>query len=207
MAVILYGPSQVGANFLVPASIAFPTTFRSTKSSTLNSLLFTSLLYCQASFCWYSASHTITNSCHSSNRSSYFTINSPFLVGTNPVTQAPHWFNSAYMTTSTPYVRENRVSPVELLGVVQYAHETLGSSSAHLPLMPANLFFNPFTIALLVASTWPLLCESAGWNACSWYRDHYRTCERLCYQITTRYQIPRTLVLQISLLYSSIQTS
>ena len=56
------------------------------------------------------------------------------------------------MTASAPYVRENGVSPVDLLGVVQYAHKTLGSSSAHLPLVLSNLFFNPFTIALLVAS-------------------------------------------------------
>ena len=140
MAVILYGPSQVGANFLVPASLAFPTTFRSNKSPTLNSLLFTSLLYRQASFCWYSASRMVADSWHSSNRSSYFTINSPFLVGTNLVTWALHRFNSADMIASTPYVKENGISPVDLLGVVRYAHKTLGNSPAHLPLAPSNLF-------------------------------------------------------------------
>ena len=57
------------------------------------------------------------------------------------------------MTTSVMYVRENGVSLVDLLGVIQYAHKTLDSSSAHLPLIPSNLFFNPFTIALLVVST------------------------------------------------------
>ena len=99
---------------------------------------------------------------HSSNRSSCFTINSPFLVGTNPVTQALHRFTSADMIASAPYVRGNGVSPVDLLGVVWYAHKTLGSSSAHLPLTPSNLFFNPFTITLLVASAWLLLCGYAG---------------------------------------------
>ena len=57
------------------------------------------------------------------------------------------------MTASVMYVRENGVSLVDLLGVIQYAHKTLDSSSAHLPLIPSNLFFNPFTIALLVVST------------------------------------------------------
>ena len=104
----------------------------------------------------------VTVSRHFSNRSSYFTINSPFLVGTNPVTRALYGFTSASMTASTPYVRENRVSPVDLLGVVHYAHKTLDSSSAHLLLAPSNLFFKPFTIALLVASAWPLLCRYAG---------------------------------------------
>lgn len=32
---------------------------------------------------------------------------------------------------------------MDLLGVVWYAHKTLGNSSAYLPLLPSNLFFNP----------------------------------------------------------------
>ena len=152
MAVILFGPSQVEANFPTLTSLAFPTTFHSTKSPALNSLLFTSLLYHWASFCWYSASHMVANSRHSSNESSCFTINSSFLVGINPETWALHKCTLVGMTTSVSYVRENGVSPVDLLGVVQYAHKTLCSSSAHLPLVPSNRFFKPFTIALLVAS-------------------------------------------------------
>ena len=61
------------------------------------------------------------------------------------------------MTASAPYIKKNGVSLVDLLGVVQYAHKTLGSSLAHLPFVPSNLFFNPFTVALLVALAWPLL--------------------------------------------------
>ena len=57
------------------------------------------------------------------------------------------------MTAFVPYVRENGVSPVDLLGVVWYAHRILGNSSARLPLVPSNLLFNSFTITLLVALT------------------------------------------------------
>ena len=72
-------------------------------------------------------------------------------MGKNPETRAPHKFTSNGMTTSVPYIRENGISPIDLLEVVQYAHKTMGSSSAQLPLVSSNLFFNPFIIALLVA--------------------------------------------------------
>ena len=93
----------------------------------------------------------VADSWCSSNKFSYLTINSTFSVGTNPETWALHKFILAGMTALAPYVRENGVSPMDLLTVVQYAHRTLGSSSAHLPLTPYNLFFNLFTMALLVA--------------------------------------------------------
>ena len=157
MAVTLYGPSQVGASFPALISCIFPTTLRSTRSPAPNSLFLTSLLYLRASFCRYSASRIVANSRCSSNKSSCFNINSEFLVGLNLTTQELHRFISAGITASAPYVREKGVSLVDLLGVVRYAHRTLGNSSAHLPLEPFNLFFNPFTIALLVASAWPLL--------------------------------------------------
>ena len=44
----------------------------------------------------------------------------------NSATHALHNFISAGMMASAPYVRENGVSPIDLLGVVQYAHKTLG---------------------------------------------------------------------------------
>ena len=56
------------------------------------------------------------------------------------------------MIAFAPYVREKWVSLRDLLEVVRYAHRTLGNSFAHLPLEPSNLLFNPFTIALFVAS-------------------------------------------------------
>ena len=62
-------------------------------------------------------------------------------------------FILAGMTASTPNVREKEVSPVDLLGVVLYAYRTLGSSSAHLPFASSNIFFNAFTITILMAST------------------------------------------------------
>ena len=83
-------------------------------------------------------------------------------MGSNLETRALHKFTSAGITVYAPYVREKGVSPMDLLRVVWYAHKTLGNSSAHLPLEPSNLLFNPFTIALFVASAWPLLCEYVG---------------------------------------------
>ena len=80
----------------------------------------------------------------------------------NLATWALHKFTSADMTASASYVRENGVSLMDLLGFIQYAHKTLGSSLAHLSLAPSNLFFNLPTIALLVASTWLLLYGYAG---------------------------------------------
>ena len=103
----------------------------------------------------------VTDSWRSSNKFNCLTINSELLAGMNLETQALHKFTSTSMTASAPYIRENGVSPVDLLGAVQYAHITLDNSSAHLPLAPFNLFFNSFTMALLVASTWPLLCRYA----------------------------------------------
>ena len=58
-------------------------------------------------------------------------------------------FTSTSMTASALYVRENEVFPVDLWGVVRYAHKILGNSSAQLPLAPSNLLFNPLKIVLL----------------------------------------------------------
>ena len=83
-------------------------------------------------------------------------------MGLNPKTQALHKFTSAGMTASVLYVKESEVSLVDLLGVVRYAHRTLGNSSAHPLLASFNLLFNPFTMALLLASAWSLLYGYAG---------------------------------------------
>ena len=76
----------------------------------------------------------VTNSRRSSNKSNCLIINSAFLAGENPKTQALHKFIPVGMTASVPYVRENGVSLVDFLGVVRYAHITLGNSLAYLPL-------------------------------------------------------------------------
>ena len=153
MAVTLYGPSQVGANFPALMSFVFPITFRSTRSPTPNSLFLTSLLYLWVSLYWYSAIRIVTDSQNSSSMFNYFIINSEFSIGLNPETRALHKFTFTNMTTSAPYVRENKVSPIDLLAIVRYAHRTLGNSSIDPPLAPFNLLFNLFTMALLVAST------------------------------------------------------
>ena len=72
----------------------------------------------------------VTDSWRSFNKFNCFSINSEFLARLNPKTGALHKFISDGMTASAPYVRENEVSLVDLLGVVRYAHRTLGNSSA-----------------------------------------------------------------------------
>ena len=94
---------------------------------------------------------------YSSSKSRCSTIISSLWTGLNPSIRALHMFTSAGMTTSVPYVKENGVSPVDLWGVVRYAHKTLGSSSAQLPLALSNLLFNPLRIVLLTALAYPLL--------------------------------------------------
>ena len=135
-----------------------------------------------------------------------FIINSEFLARLNPETRALYKFTSAGMTTSAPYVRENRISPVDLLELAQYAHKTLGNSSAHLPLAPSNILFNPFTMALLVTSAWPLLCGYVGVDTDLRCRGCHKTREKLCYQIATRCLTLGIPIPQILSLYSSIQT-
>uniref|UniRef100_A0A2N9HIY7 Uncharacterized protein n=1 Tax=Fagus sylvatica TaxID=28930 RepID=A0A2N9HIY7_FAGSY len=56
---------------------------------------------------------------------------------------------SSGITASTPYVRENGVSPVEFRGVVLNVHSTLGSSSTHRPLAFSSIFLIPLRIVLL----------------------------------------------------------
>ena len=80
----------------------------------------------------------------------------------NSETHMLHKLTSAGITASAPYMRENGISPVDLRGVVRYAHKILGSSSAQLPFAPSNLLFKSFTITLFMASAWPLPWGYAG---------------------------------------------
>lgn len=61
----------------------------------------------------------VADSWYSSNESSCFTISSSFLERENLETQALHKFTSVGMTALSPYVSENGVSLVDLLGVVR----------------------------------------------------------------------------------------
>lgn len=54
-----------------------------------------------------------------------------------------------------PNVKLNGVSWVNVQGLVWYAHNTLGSSSIHLPLDTSNFIMSPCRIILLVTSTLP----------------------------------------------------
>ena len=54
----------------------------------------------------------------SSNKFNCLTINSAFLVGVNLETRVLQKFILVGMIAFAPYVRENAVSPVDLLGVV-----------------------------------------------------------------------------------------
>nr|POE83316.1 hypothetical protein CFP56_39882 [Quercus suber] len=94
----------------------------------------------------------VADSRHSSIRSRRPLTSSPFWVWSKPSTRALQRFTLAGITASALYVKENGVSPVDLLAVVRYVHKMLGSSSANLPFVPSNLFFSPLRITLLVAS-------------------------------------------------------
>ena len=76
---------------------------------------------------------------------------------TNLETHALHKLTSVGIIASPPYVSENKVSPVDLLGVVRYAHRTFGNFSAHIPFVPSNPFLSPFIIVLLITLAWTLL--------------------------------------------------
>ena len=104
----------------------------------------------------------IATSRYSFSKSKHSTIISSFWTRLNPSTCVLHMFTSAGITASTPYVRENGVSLVDLRGVVRYAHKTLGSSLAQLPLALSSLLFNPFNIVLLMVSAYPLLWGYVG---------------------------------------------
>ena len=99
----------------------------------------------------------VATSQYSSNKSKRSTINPLFRAGVNSSTYALHRLTSADILASTLYVKKNGVSHVNFFGVIRFAHRMLGSSSAHLPFVSSSLFFNPFIIALLVASACPLL--------------------------------------------------
>lgn len=61
---------------------------------------------------------------------------------------------------SIPKSKENGVSPIVVLEIVQYDHSTLGSSSAYPPLSASSFAFNVCLTIVLITSTWPLAC---GW--------------------------------------------
>ena len=65
---------------------------------------------------------------------------------------------SVGITAAVPYTIANRFSPIEEYFVVLYAHNTLGNSSAHFPLLCSRFFLIMFRMALFVASAYPLLC-------------------------------------------------
>ena len=69
----------------------------------------------------------IDASLYSSSKSKCSTSNLSFWVRANLATRALHKFTSAGITASAPYVRENGVSLVDLLGVVRYAHKMLAA--------------------------------------------------------------------------------
>lgn len=63
----------------------------------------------------------------------------------------------ARMTASVPYAKEKGDSPVELLAIVRYAHNTSGSLSARLPFFSSSFAFNVCFITLFTASVWLLV--------------------------------------------------
>ena len=61
----------------------------------------------------------VSASWHSSNLSKCSIIKPLFWMGSNPATRALHKLTSVGITASAPYVKENGVSPVDLLEVVR----------------------------------------------------------------------------------------
>jgi len=59
--------------------------------------------------------------------------------------------SSTSIIASNLYVRRNEVSLVAYYGVQWYPHKIPGISSAHSPLAWPNIFFNLFSITLLIA--------------------------------------------------------
>ena len=139
------------------------------------------------SFYWYCANLTSAISLHSSAKSRSRDSNHSLLPlrswsdlnAGKPV--------SVGITASNLYVMENRVSPIDLLGVMRYVHKTWGNLSTHFPLASSNLFFNPSTMTLLVASTCPLLCGYEGVEYLFLSLSHNSTSKRLYYQIEAHY--------------------
>ena len=59
-------------------------------------------------------------------------------------------------TASCPKAKVNGVSPVAILWVVLYVHNTPDSSLTHAPFFAPSLIFKSLFIVLLAASTCPL---------------------------------------------------
>ena len=62
------------------------------------------------------------------------------------------------MIASFPYVSQNGVSPVGVLVVVLYAHNTLSNSLGHMPFAPSSQVLMIFSKDWFVTSTCPLTC-------------------------------------------------
>ena len=128
----------------------------------MNTLTFTLFSYPCLSLFWYCTNLTIATSFHSSAKSRSRERSCSLLLPRN-------WSDlnvgkpiSVGITASDPYVIENCVSLVDLLGVVQYIYKTWGNSSTHLPLASSGLFFKLSIITLFVISAWPFLCGCDG---------------------------------------------
>ena len=128
----------------------------------MNTLTFTPFSNPCLSLYWYCTNLTIATSPHSSAKSRLREMSCSLLLPRN-------WSDlnvgkpiSVGITASDPYVIENGVSLVDLLGVVRYVYKTWGNSSTHLPLASSSLFLKLSTITLFVTSAWPLLYGCDG---------------------------------------------
>lgn len=127
-----------------------------------NVLTFIPFSYPWLSFCWYWAKLMVATSLHSSAKSRLVERSCSLLLLLNWSYFIVRKLVSRRIIALDPYVMEKGVSLVDLLGVVWYIHNAWGSSSTHLPLASSSLFFNPSTMTLFVASSWPMPWGYAG---------------------------------------------
>ena len=156
----MYGPSQLGWNFLFAALAVFSKILVKTNSPGRNVRDFTRWLWKFASLCWYDAMRTTAASRSSSvvSKSLVMALAFDFSGISARTVGIPI---SMGMMASILYVR---VSGDTLVGwlVVLYAHKTVGSSFTHFPLVECRRFFRADRRVLLDVSAWPLLCGYRG---------------------------------------------
>ena len=86
---------------------------------------------------------------HSSIKSKLFSNNPSLLPGVKELVLSVGNLVSRGITASALKVIENRVSLVDLRGLVRYVQRTCDSSPTHFPFASYSIFLSPFTITLL----------------------------------------------------------
>ncbi|CAA0829327.1 early nodulin-like protein 6, partial [Striga hermonthica] len=148
---------------------SFPTCLRAsarlkTRSPTWNRLVRTFLSKAARIFCLYSTDRNQASSRPSSIRSRASLAISSFFSCSKHADLCELSAISTGRRASIPYTIMNDDWPVELLGVVRYAHRTVVSSSIQAPDAFSSRFFSPCKMVLFVTSTCPLSFLACGFT-------------------------------------------